>query len=1776
MPVHEIALPVGAKNIDPTLPVILRSSKDGNIPIARIFGGDKFVGDVLEGQWVKGDDGVIVGPHTAIISGGQLELTGKAAVAANTDYGWVNGQVPFLILQNAYIDIHLEVPAVTPTNEIQVGFFLRREKATDSPAADDDYLLVHMRRTTAGLTRIYVAKYIDNSLTILYNVATVTNAEGTFRIKFRPNDDKLDIYFHDGSGDIAESSDELTLLDDDLDLTFSLGYPSYMLYTEDTTIRTTISEKVDVYYPNTGISYDQDITDLGKGDVKCYDTMGEASEALWKRVYSEDHDFTGDCVIENGLVRLFVDDGVDLGLKFYYWTGSAWSQPLDTIRVYQDTDSKTLTYPFLKSIESIDRAESYQLKVRLCDSATESDDYYTEMVVTLSRGKYHLTFEVDSVVPSQPIRFIYGNAAFLRWSYCGDDKIGDYDLSLTATNTVMTDNFMMKFDDAGSTVLAFIATNQKPTSGSSAFQAWTGKEISIRSIAVADFDDTEIHVGLIPFADVGNLFEEAEDCTVSGGAIKFEDDFSADSSGQYEEDISLFTWDLSRLKGHYDGTNAGQIRLKTVNFGSGDYECTANVGISSMDATFFICSDRLVCSGYVTRPKNGWAVVLNIGSNRVSLFRIVDHANTEIAYATMTLNIDTDYKITIHFDNSADTIKVDIDDVEKINEPDTSEHNSGACGFGVSGGLQVDDLYYDDFSIDAEVVTPTSSGDGAAFLDKQYETVYHSLTGITDIPVGRYLLIARMMDLEQVASDAGMCIYNNTESKYLNEDKAWKNFTLTGSYAYYSIVFDVTSTDSGDVLRFQVRKSTATANTIVVDYFLIIPITDGESCIQDIAHNVMRTLDQGFRLTDTASYEIFAGLGFGLGGVIGSYTDAMAIAAVEAEPTLDLGGILTCSKIKTASDSGVFYAGASDDLQLYHDGTHSYIVNTEGNLILQNVGGNIQLETQDFFLDSTGKVQIRDKDDSDAVLFELDSTARTLKLGTAADPLAVTTGGSVAVGGIVSVGGSTDGVPVLISNMLDDVKGGLMAFTNQAWTVLTSNVYYATGYKTYDDDYSGWLVKLNTATDAITFLWADGIGGGGTGGTWSGVAVAELNSSGDFQIDGDLVIDGGLIENTKATGVLYRSGSYGSLGNTYAGASFIVGFNTEAHQTINQDPIVMTTHATVGARCIRMSANGFEFLAETGSVTAGNLVSTQIALLQDDGDFQIDGVLTVGGGTIISANGLWTSLAGAVDGYIWAVSGAYPDYGLYYNTGSPDYMEWHWAGVIKAAMDMETGSLQLDGDLVVSGTGTSTFAGKVQINNTGDGPYLSLGTVGDTTDPMELLKFNIERAWSFRKRSTGASTRLALEADVEGKSFWIGYDDGAIYAAKFLVQSVQTNCTVQLAHHVTVDGDLTVSGNNIKDSGGNVILSSDGSGYIDFLGQQGTPSDNDVLAWDTATSKWIVQAQLGGGGGPGSGTQWTLPVWNTTTTLGDSMIKQNSGGTIADVSGDLFVIGDKEIGSVGTAADPEGLVMQIDYTNDNTDSRLFFREAGNNLYGASIIYAADVTPVFDGTTFTNLTVANTLYFLTHSNSLIGTIFMTILRGTTAVKFPGSIALGAGTSVNDIDIAMQASPTDNQLLTAQAIQEEIYKHNNIGSGNSDWINCPYEGCHNLHEDQMNYLGAVQPYREGLVNQCILIFSVPLPTTRGGKSLYINGTRVSLSKANGTNRVANTLLFGMGNTTKTTLDTDPTSKNSVNLWEDTSMGAKNLGGYDAAKVSLDTLVATSLALAVQYVTVRYYYA
>lgn len=62
-------------------------------------------------------------------------------------------------------------------------------------------------------------------------------------------------------------------------------------------------------------------------------------------------------------------------------------------------------------------------------------------------------------------------------------------------------------------------------------------------------------------------------------------------------------------------------------------------------------------------------------------------------------------------------------------------------------------------------------------------------------------------------------------------------------------------------------------------------------------------------------------------------------------------------------------------------------------------------------------------------------------------------------------------------------------------------------------------------------------------------------------------------------------------------------------------------------------------------------------------------------------------------------------------------------------------------------------------------------------------------------------------------------------------------------------------------------------------------TDNYVLTAASGVPTWALNP--GGGSGPGTGTQYNLPIWSTTSTLGDSLITQNSGATVLTIGSNI-------------------------------------------------------------------------------------------------------------------------------------------------------------------------------------------------------------------------------------------------------------------------------------------------
>lgn len=91
----------------------------------------------------------------------------------------------------------------------------------------------------------------------------------------------------------------------------------------------------------------------------------------------------------------------------------------------------------------------------------------------------------------------------------------------------------------------------------------------------------------------------------------------------------------------------------------------------------------------------------------------------------------------------------------------------------------------------------------------------------------------------------------------------------------------------------------------------------------------------------------------------------------------------------------------------------------------------------------------------------------------------------------------------------------------------------------------------------------------------------------------------------------------------------------------------------------------------------------------------------------------------------------------------------------------------------------------------------------------------------------------------------------------------------------------------------------------------------------------------------------------------------------------------------------EGLSLQTQYVNDNSSSRVFFRENASSAYGFSWLFAGADNPNLDGTAFT--LPQNYLYLLRHDNSATGSIAMGISRSN------GNVGIGVGNALEKLHV-----------------------------------------------------------------------------------------------------------------------------------------------------------------------------
>ncbi|MCK4496993.1 MAG: hypothetical protein KAU24_02295, partial [Candidatus Aenigmarchaeota archaeon] len=253
----------------------------------------------------------------------------------------------------------------------------------------------------------------------------------------------------------------------------------------------------------------------------------------------------------------------------------------------------------------------------------------------------------------------------------------------------------------------------------------------------------------------------------------------------------------------------------------------------------------------------------------------------------------------------------------------------------------------------------------------------------------------------------------------------------------------------------------------------------------------------------------------------------------------------------------------------------------------------------------------------------------------------------------VGIGNNTPITKLAISSPSDQL-GIIDSDGSQEWRLsANSNMLYI------EDENTGAIpFKIEDGADTDTLIIDDAghVGIGKTGPTYTLDANGTIRSK---PTSGDGVI---LIENSGGTQVLR--------------------IDQNSIRTTTNNDITIFTNGNSGQLFLDQGT-GNVGIGNTGPDTelhiqGGLCVDTDAACTDPgDGNVYVEGNATITGTYFGAATD-------APDTYIWSISPTYPNYGIYFNEGSPDYIEFKSAGSATSWIALDNGNAQFS-DLTLSG-----------------------------------------------------------------------------------------------------------------------------------------------------------------------------------------------------------------------------------------------------------------------------------------------------------------------------------------------------------------------------------------------------------------------------------------------------------------------------------------------------------
>lgn len=548
---YEYGLPVDAKQvkfvygdevyqIDDTY-LVEREGEDGTVKVLMLEGGDLFGGHYLQG-WFPANQPSGGRYGHKVDGSGVLQLELEPSGAGSLAQKWLGRRMPMILCKDLEFTFEMELPASDagapgsdPFKAIMI-FNTTLEGGGDPETAQnhfeiigdvtEDGLLYELKQRVAGsLSTIW-----DGST---YEGDTVRDESANpvslwrFVMNARPGSSgaTMTVYVKmaaNRAGLAAAAENQLT--DGVSALTFDIStwefyqaFAHYKLETENTTYfndsNPFYSTEFTVTYPTPFSVRADSVPAAGEylGAVQIYDEDGQGGtdKTAWRKVFRKGHQFSGDIVLDNSLIRLQIDEATLYGFKFSGYISSAWKQPNGEFYL-RTSQPQNLSYPVYQSIRSIS-PEAVTVRVRMTEDGVDDGDWHADIDVTMRRGSRVLEIEIVEVYPLDDVlpRWEGLSGEILRFGYVEDGNVGQDDNNDDGTNAAPLDGLLMAFDQDDGAYMCFMSINQDPVGGSSRLEANDGGDLEIDAIDTTDLIGQEFCMGITPYAH--SSFAETED-----------------------------------------------------------------------------------------------------------------------------------------------------------------------------------------------------------------------------------------------------------------------------------------------------------------------------------------------------------------------------------------------------------------------------------------------------------------------------------------------------------------------------------------------------------------------------------------------------------------------------------------------------------------------------------------------------------------------------------------------------------------------------------------------------------------------------------------------------------------------------------------------------------------------------------------------------------------------------------------------------------------------------------------------------------------------------------------------------------------------------------------------------------------------------------------------------------------------------------------------------------------------------------------------------------------